>query len=117
MRVRPDSRWRAGIRGVEGQDLLFDCPKCLFRWLRQEPGRSAHASRAWAIEYYSQRERPASALRYVLGSDLIGPMGHDLVPVEGEEASARLSEEHHGRRVLSFNEVDAQVIGGLFHVD
>lgn len=110
MRVDPSSGWRAGARDASGQALAFDAPKCLFR---RHFERGA-VSEPWVIEYYSQARRPARDLFFVIGTDLHGPMGRDLVPVAGREAADRLSREHHGERVLSFDEVTRDVVGTLF---
>jgi copper chaperone NosL len=105
MRIEPDSGWRSG-----GASLRFDSPKCLFRY-RHERGE---VREPWMIEYYTQRRRPAEGLFYVIGSDLEGPMGRDLVPVEGREAAERLRRDHHGDRVLSYAEVTREVAASLF---
>jgi len=111
MRVEPGSGWRAGGRGAGGAELRFDSPKCMFRHAHEAGPLTA----PWVIEYYSQERRGARGLRYVLGSDLSGPMGPDLVPVEGEEAAERFRADHHADRVLSFDEVTAPVVDALFH--
>mgnify|MGYP006282792987 CR=1 FL=1 len=105
MVVEPDSRWRAG-----GEGLAFDTPKCLFRHRH----RDGEMPGAWVIEYYSQERRPARGMLYVIGSDLEGPMGRDLVPVEGREAARRFLEDHTGDRILSFDEVTRDVVEALF---
>ena len=110
MRVDPSSGWRAGARDASGQALAFDAPKCMFR---RHFERGA-ISEPWVIEYYSQVRRPARELFFVIGTDLQGPMGRDLVPVAGREAADRLLREHHGERVLAFDEVTREVVGTLF---
>lgn len=107
MRVDGDPRFLAGAED-DGQPILFDTPKCLFRFLASEPGKGARA--AWAVEYYSGERRPVRELRFVVGSDVVGPMGDDLIPVaEHAERFAR----DHGGRVLAFDEVDAAVLDAL----
>ncbi|MBZ0118675.1 MAG: nitrous oxide reductase accessory protein NosL [Sandaracinaceae bacterium] len=110
MRINPSSGWRAGGRGASGQELAFDTPKCMFRFHHT---RGA-VSDPWIMEYYSQERRDARALRYALGSDVSGPMGRDLVPIEGEEPAARFQREHHATRILSFTEVTAAIVEDLF---
>jgi len=110
MRVDSTSGWRAGGRAASGEALAFDTPKCLFR---RHHERGA-VSEPWVIEYYSQARRPARDLFFVIGTDLEGPMGRDLVPVAGREAADRLLREHHGERVLSFDEVTPPVAASLF---
>lgn len=113
MRVGADSGWRAGGESAEGAPLAFDTPKCLFR-RHHERGEVRDA---WVIEYYSQQRRPARELFFVIGSDLEGPMGRDLVPVAGREAAERLMRDHHGQRVLAFDEVTREVTAALFRHD
>lgn len=112
MRVAADSTWRAGLTTRSGEALSFDAPKCMFRLLRGERGHGAREP--WVIEYYSSERRPAAALLYVVGSDLASPMGRDLVPVEGRERAERLLRDHHGERILTFDEVTPAVIDPLF---
>lgn len=110
MRVESSSGWRAGGRDASGAALAFDTPKCLFR-RHHERGP---VSEPWVIEYYSQERRPARELFFVIGTDLQGPMGRDLVPVAGREAADRMLREHHGDRVLTFEEVTPEVAASLF---
>lgn len=109
MRVDPRSGWRAGAdRGAE--PLTFDTPKCLFRYGHQR----GDVDGAWVTEYYSQERRSARTLFYVLGSDLEGPMGRDLVPVAGRDEAERFRRDHHGARVLAFDEVTSDIVEDLF---
>lgn len=110
MRVEPDSGWRAGGKDERGKELAFDAPKCLFR-RHHERGAVRDA---WVIEYYSQERRPARELLYVIGTDLQGPMGRDLVPVAGREAAERMKRDHHGERILTYEEITPEVAASLF---
>ncbi len=110
MIVEPTSGWRAGGR-AEGADLVFDAPKCLFRYRHEHGGALEDA---WVIEYYTQERRSPEGLRFVIGSDLESPMGRDLVPVEGEEAAERLRVDHHGEAALTYDQVTPAVVQALF---
>lgn len=110
MRVDASSGWRAGGTRADGAALSFDTPKCLFRY-RHTRGA---ITEPWVIEYYTQARRPAAGLFYVIGTDLEGPMGRDLVPVAERDAAEQLLADHHGERVLTFDEIDAATVGTLF---
>lgn len=112
MRVQPDSAWRAGMTSAQGEALSFDAPKCMFRVLRGERGQGAREP--WVIEYDSREQRPASSVVYVMGSDVEGPMGRDLVPIADRERAERFLRDHHGSRILTFDEVTTQVVDSLF---
>ena len=54
----------------------------------------------------------ADAVLYVVGSDVLGPMGADLVPVSGPDAAKRFASEHGGR-VVEPKAVDRALIDSL----
>jgi copper chaperone NosL len=114
MRVDPASSWRAGLTAADGTELAFDAPKCMLRVLRSGTGRGAGARDPWVIEYYSAQRRRADDLFFVLGSDVRGPMGRDLVPIDGRERADRFARDHHAERVLALAEITTDVIDALF---
>ena len=70
--------------------------------LRASPRGERQAGRVGQArfrEYYSQELKPAEELRFVRGSDVIGPMGPDLVPVsEGTARGSRATTTARPRR-------------------
>lgn len=101
-------RWMTGWG--EGENAqFFDGPKCLFRWT---DAQSKDRAEAWATEYYSQNRRPASSLVYVIGSDVLSPMGDDLVPIEGQERATQFAADHGGR-VIPFSGITPDVLRSL----
>jgi nitrous oxide reductase accessory protein NosL len=112
MRIAPDSHWQAGALAANGSPLAFDTAACLFRHRLSPQGAGLHGE--WVTEYYGPagRRTDARSVRYVQGSDLVGPMGPDLVPVE----PARLEtfrRDHHPRRDLGFDDVTPAVLADL----
>jgi nitrous oxide reductase accessory protein NosL len=103
-----DPAFRAGATSADGQAVHFDSPRCLMQWLASDAARGAEAP--WVTEYYGQRKAPAAFCWYVIGSDVVGPMGPDLIPLADEPSARRFAEEHGGRRVLRFDEIDAAAI-------
>lgn len=102
--------WAAAATGPEGATLRFDAPKCLFRYAAAQGPERVRALRL--TEYYTQAERPAEALLYVRGSDLMSPMGADLVPIEGREAAEGFARDHGGE-VLTLSQVTSAVLSAL----
>lgn len=111
MFVDTNPRWRAGATAAGGRELHFDAPRCLFAWLQSDAARGSEAP--WVTEYYTQRRRPAAFVWYVAGSDVVGPMGPDLVPIGDEAGAQRFREEHRGARVLRFDAIDAAALDAL----
>lgn len=112
MRVTRGAAFASGAREASGAEVVFDSPKCMFRWLEQH----RDARDAWTTEHLSRQERPAAGLFYVLGTDLRGPMGADLVPVDTREHADTLLASHHGQRVLVFAEVTPEIVASLFRM-
>lgn len=104
-------RWRAGALNEAGSEVSFDSPKCLLRWLASERGRGAQGP--WVTEYYGQRHAEVSSVWWVIGSDVEGPMGRDLVPLDSEQAAQRFLTEHHGAKVLRRDDIRADVLRDL----
>ncbi len=109
MRVDP-SGLVAGATGVDGASLAFDSAKCLFRYrFEHESARDA-----WVSDYYSRGHLSIDAAFFVLGSDVSGAMGADLIALSRAEDAERFSREHHGTAVLRLPDVTRAVIDALF---
>jgi nitrous oxide reductase accessory protein NosL len=50
---------------------------------------------------------------YVIGSDVMGPMGKELVPFASEAAARDFLKDHRGQRVLTFKEITSATLSGM----
>lgn len=64
-------------------------------------------------DYYSLNWLSAREAFYVIGSDVYGPMGHELIPFTTGEAAESFSKDHHGKEVLSFDDITPELIESL----
>jgi len=108
MLVDDHPRWVAGLVDENGVEERFCSPRCLFAHWRGPAG--ATAQDAWVTEYYTQEKMPLSEVRFVMGSDVIGPMGQALVPIAGIEEAEGFMRDHHGTRILSAEEITTDVL-------
>jgi hypothetical protein len=109
MRIDPASPWRSDV--VEGQNAAttsFDSPKCALQALQS--GKAKGSLRVQ--EYYERRWRDASELRFVIGGDVVGPMGPDLVPVDPSRQT-KFIQDHGADRALKLSEVTPEILAGL----
>ena len=49
----------------------------------------------------------------VIWSDLYGPMGHEPIPFEKETDAKNFLQEHKGKKIIRFMDVDSKLIYAL----
>lgn len=118
MFVAPYPEWVSSARFGDGSVRFFDGAKDLFRFLadvpRHAPGHVLGDLQDLTVtDYYEVRPLDARTAWYVLGSDVAGPMGAELVPHATREAAEEFRLDHRGARILRFQEVDATVLAEL----
>ncbi|NTV73449.1 MAG: nitrous oxide reductase accessory protein NosL [Holophaga sp.] len=118
MNVAKYPAWQAAVVWKDGGAHHFDGAKDLFKFLQAPgaflPGRKREGiGGLFVTEFYGLKRIPAEAAWYVVGSDVLGPMGHELVPFESAEDAAEFMKDHKGRRVLRFGQVTGGVTKGL----
>lgn len=110
MKIDPASAWRTELHGPGGELLAgFDTPRCAFQAWRSG---KVPAAGLRVAEYYDRVPRAGSELRFVVGSDVVGPMGPDLVPVDPSRVEKFLH-DHAATRALRVDEVTADVLAKL----
>lgn len=110
--------WVAQAIYRDGSYAVFDGAKDLFKYLFNLPTyaptkRAADIAALYVTEYYSLTLVDGRAAWYVIGSDVLGPMGRELVPLAGEKEARQFMVDHKGKRLLRFTEVTADALKGL----
>jgi nitrous oxide reductase accessory protein NosL len=102
----------------DGHVHHFDGAKDLFKYLqdlpRWAPGHQAENIQAIGVtEYYGLTLIDAREAFFVIGSDVLGPMGHELVPLETQEDAQEFMLDHRGRAILRFDQVHSEMPANL----
>ena len=102
--------WVATVLYRDGHAHHFDGAKDMFKYLldlpRWAPGHRREDIRSIGVtEYYGLTLIDARQAWYVTGSDVLGPMGHELIPLENEEDAEEFMRDHKGRRIVRFQDV------------
>jgi nitrous oxide reductase accessory protein NosL len=106
MKLDPASPWAAEVVGDGGVVHHFDSPKCaLLAW---RSGR-VHGTGARLQEFYDRTWKSADQLVFALGSDVVGPMGADAVPVDPARA-AKFASDHHAAKMAKLDELTQEVL-------
>jgi nitrous oxide reductase accessory protein NosL len=110
--------WVATVLYKDGHAHHFDGAKDLFKYLldmpKWAPGHRAEDIQTIAVtDYYYVEQIDAREAWYVIGSDTLGPMGHELVPHATREEAEEFLADHAGKRVLRFDEVTPELLENL----
>ena len=107
MFVAPFPHWIAALEMTDGQRFYFDGPKDLFKYYNDlgqyQPGATQSDVALFVTEYYTARLMSATEVFFVAGSDVLGPMGIELVPVAGREAAETFRIDHKGTGLMRFD--------------
>jgi nitrous oxide reductase accessory protein NosL len=110
--------WLAAVRFRDGSHAYFDGAKDMFKYL-QDPKKYGPARNPGDIltiavmDYYRLTWIDARKAWYVLGSDVYGPMGRELIPLETQADAQEFLKDHQGKRIIRFPEVTPEVIKTL----
>jgi copper chaperone NosL len=113
MFVAQHPNWIAAIIEADGSRHYFDGPKDLFRFLLREGGSVTENSEIWVTDYYTTKPLRARDAVFVRGSDVLGPMGAELVPLASAELAESFRTDHGGDDPLAFGEIDDAVLRSL----
>lgn len=110
--------WAAVVAFKDGSQAWFDGPKDLFTYLldlkRYAPKReAADITTIQVKDYYGLKHIDARKAFFVIGSDVMGPMGKELVPFASEASARDFLKDHRGQRTLPFQEVTTSIMAGL----
>lgn len=110
--------WTATLVWRDGHALHFDgvkdMVKCLRDRTRYAPDHAHEEPALLAVtDYYTLTRVDARQAWYVLGSDVAGPMGRELVPLASENDARDFMADHHGQRLLRFDELTLELVKGL----
>jgi nitrous oxide reductase accessory protein NosL len=99
----------------DGAIVYFDGCKDMFRFLLDTgayaPGRGrGEIARVWVTDYYSLAWTDAARAFFVKGSDVLGPMGRELIPFGKEEEAREFLKDHKGQALYRFDQVTAEVV-------
>ena len=108
----PGDRDRCPVCGI------FDGSKDLFKYLLARDRflperRDLEIAATFVTDYYELRPIAAGEAFFVVGSDVYGPMGPELVPHRSRAEAEEFLRDHGGERIVRFDEVTAELLETL----
>jgi len=115
MYVAKYPNWVAAVVFSDGTREFFDGPKDLFRYLSDiskfDNTRDISMMRdVFVTDYYTTKMIDGKTAHFVLGSDVVGPMGSELVAIETYENAVIFLKDHRGEEILKFDQITVEKI-------
>ena len=107
MKLVADSPWFSEIVTEDGQKLGYDTPRCALT-----ASLSGKKGKVRVQDFYDRKWHDAGDVRFVVGSDVLGPMGPDLVPVDPARAD-KFQKDHQGEKTLALADLTKAVLDDL----
>jgi nitrous oxide reductase accessory protein NosL len=111
-------KWVGQIIFQDGTAYFYDGAKDMFKHYFNVPKYTAGKTQEqiktiYATDYYDVALIDAKTAFYVIGSDVLGPMGHELLPFKDKESAQEFLEDHKGKSILTFKEVTPAIVESL----
>ncbi len=103
-------RWVAEVVLSDGKKLYFDGAKDMFKYLLSH---KASKKSILVNDYYHQVAINAKDAFFVVGSNVLGPMGNELIPFLKQSDAKTFMRDHNGKKILKYSEINSEVVKGL----
>jgi nitrous oxide reductase accessory protein NosL len=101
----------------DGAYAVFDGAKDMFKYYLNPAGfgarKQSDIDAVFVTDYYSLKPVDGSRAFYVIGSDVYGPMGRELIPFERRADAEEFKKDHKGTAILGFRDITADLLKGL----
>ncbi|MBF0338900.1 MAG: nitrous oxide reductase accessory protein NosL [Nitrospirae bacterium] len=120
MVVHPHPQWVAQMIFKDGSYAMFDGPKDMFKYYHNmakynKDKTQADISDIYVTEYYSTKPVKAQDITFVTGSDVMGPMGKEYVPVSDDKVK-NFMVDHKGAAAVKFADIKPEdLVGDMPH--
>ena len=110
--------WAAVIVYTNGRVVWFDGVKDLLKGLLAPgkyglPKAQSEIKAIWVKDYYSLTLVDGRSASYVIGSDIMGPMGKELIPFAMAADAKGFLKDHSGEKVLRFDQLTSNILKKL----
>ena len=96
-------KWAAQIHYKE-RHYSFDGVKDMMKWYFEH---KEDIKEIKVTDYYSQYGIDGKKAFYIIGSDVYGPMGYELIPFKSIDDAKNFKKDHKGKKILKFNEIES----------
>lgn len=111
-------KWAAHIEVSGGHNHFFDGVKDMMKFYF-EPQKYHHNHNKedfvtiFVSDYYTLERIDAKDAFFVVGSNIYGPMGHELIPFKSEKDAQSFSTSHNGKKIYRFDALTLDIVWDL----
>ena len=110
--------WTSAVAYNHGLVHYFDGAKDMFKYLfemkKWAPGLSGQDIVSIGVtDYYTLKMIDGKKAFFVLGSDVLGPMGHEPIPLKTKMDAIVFKQDHFGLSITTFDEMTLERIQNL----
>ena len=108
-------KWSALIE-INRKRYYFDGVKDMMKFYIFDgdfPFDRSKISKILVQDFYTLQPISAKDAWFVIGSNIYGPMGNELIPFKDKESAKEFMQEHKGEKILRFNEISPSIVMGL----
>lgn len=118
MMVLPYPNWVAQVVFKDGSNRFFDGPKDMFTFIYDletyQPGSKIDdIKNVYVTDYYTLQRVDARDVFFVAGSDVLGPMGKELVPVAKLKNLKVFIHDHNQEKIMRFDGAEISEVNPL----
>jgi nitrous oxide reductase accessory protein NosL len=110
-------QWQSQIIFTDGSMAPFDGCKCMFGFMHNmgqyDAGHTMDdIAEIWVRDFKTGEWLDAGTAHFVVGSDVMGPMGKELIPFQ-DQAAAALFQKEHGGDLAAFDMITMETLKPL----
>jgi nitrous oxide reductase accessory protein NosL len=105
-------KW-AALMVVDGKNHYFDGVKDMMKFYfydKDFPYDRGKISKVEVSDYYTLEALDATKAFYVIGSNVYGPMGDELIPFKTKQEAKSFLEDHKGEKIVKFQEITVEMV-------
>lgn len=115
MFVEKYPKWSALVM-IEGKIFYFDGVKDMMKYYIFDsnfPYDREKIEEMAVTNFYTLSAIPAKEAFYVIGSDVYGPMGNELIPFTSKKEAENFMKDHKGEKLVEFKEITGKMVMAL----
>jgi nitrous oxide reductase accessory protein NosL len=82
-------------------------------WGNFKDAKKENISKILVTDYYSQKVIDGTKAYYIIGSDVLGPMGNELIPFANKSDAMSFFDDHHGKSIIKFDKITQKEVKKL----